>query len=62
MLLEQPGAGAAELPQGEDGDGVSSQPGADRQAAVLAEAGAQLKVAWVLAGAGTDLPQPRARY
>ena len=62
LLPEQPGAGSAEFLQGEEGDGLSNQPEGDRQAATLVAAGAQLKVAWVLAGAGADLPQPRAKY
>ena len=50
LLLEQPGAGSAQFLQGQDGDELSSQPAAGRQAPALAAAGAQLKVAWVLAG------------
>jgi hypothetical protein len=62
LLLEQPATGSAQFLQGEDGAELSNQPAADRQAPALAAAGAQLKVAWVLAGAGTDLAQPRAKY
>jgi hypothetical protein len=29
---------------------------------VLEEHGARLKAAWVLAGVGEELPQPRAKY
>jgi hypothetical protein len=56
------GAGRAAAGAFLDGELEAAGGGGTARRAVLEEHGARLKAAWVLAGVGEELPQPRAKY